>query len=196
MEHIENFIQILNQNAGAVNAALTFIYVLATIAIVHFTRRNINVLTTLETERMRPQLYFDLVTNGELLFAKLKNHGPTAAFDIEIKLNPKIIKKYGVNDEDELKLASTKITYLPPQKELEEFIDTYSGFMVYQPDMKFNGNVKYRGEIKDKYYNQEINIDLSIHKVPFISKKVMVDELAKVVDKLDKLVRATEKKAS
>jgi hypothetical protein len=166
--------------------------VLATIAIVHFTRKNINVLTALETERMRPQLYFDLVTNGELLFAKLKNHGSTAAFDIEIKLMPKIIKKYGVNDENELKLASTKIAYLPPQKELEEFIDTYSQFMVYQPDLKFNGTLKYRGETKDKFYNQEINIDLSIHKVAFIHKKVMVDELAKIADKLNELVRATK----
>jgi hypothetical protein len=112
------FIEALNQNSGAVNAALTLIYVLATLAMVFFmfranrlTQRNIDVLTALEAERMRPQLYFDLVTNGELLFAKLKNHGSTAAFDIEINLKPKIIKKYGVNDENELKLASTKIAY-------------------------------------------------------------------------------------
>ena len=187
------FIDFLNQNAGAINAVLTLVYVVATIAIVYFTRKNISVLTALESERVRPQLYFDLVTNGELLFAKLKNHGQSAAFDIEIQLEPKIVKGIGGNEKEDLKLAAAKIAYLPPGKELEEFIDTYSQFMVYYPDLKFNGKLKYRDTDKNKKYSQEISIDLSIHKVPFISKKVMADELAKVANKFDELVRIMKK---
>jgi hypothetical protein len=188
------FIETLNNNSGAINVMLTAVYVLATLVMAFFmfranklTRKNIDLLTILETERMRPQLYFDLVTDGQMLFAKLKNHGTTAAFDIEITLEPKVLKR--PNGNEELKLASSKIAYLPPQKELEEFIDTFSQFMVYRPDLKFNGRLNYRGATKDKYYNEEVNIDLPIHKVPFISKKVMTDELANVAYKLDELVR-------
>lgn len=184
-------IEILNQNSGAINVVLTLIYVLATLAMVFFmfranrlTQRNIDALTMLEVERMKPQLYFDLFTDGVLLFAKLKNFGATAAFDITVTLEPKVMKM----NSEALKLTSSKIAYLPPQKELEEFVNSFPQFALACPDLKFSGRLKYRGANSGKYYDEEIRIDLSIHQVPFVSKKEIADELAKVADKIHDLV--------
>lgn len=192
------FIDALNQNSGAINAILTLVYVLATLAMVffmfranHLTRKNIDLLTMLELERMRPQLYFDLFTDNFLLFARLKNYGATAAFDIEIQLEPKIEKKHS-NEKEGLKLTSMKIAYLPPEKELEEFIDSFPQFALGRPDLKFNGRLKYRSANSGKYYDEEISIDLSIHQVPFVSKKVIAEELVTIGNNLEKLVRVVK----
>jgi hypothetical protein len=195
------FIGVLNQNSGAINVILTLLYVLATLAMVffmfranHLTRKNIDLLTMLELERMRPQLYFDLFTDNYLLFARLKNYGATAAFDIEIKLEPKVEKKHG-NEKEGLKLTSMKIAYLPPEKELEEFIDAFHQFALGRPDLKFRGRLKYRSANSGKYYDEEIYIDLSVHQVPFVSKKVVAEELETIGNHLEKLVSLVKERS-
>jgi hypothetical protein len=111
----------LNHNSGAVQVVLTAIYVIATIYMLismlrgnRLVRENVRLITKMETERLRPLVYFDLVADGAVE-AIVKNIGATAAYDIKIDLSPKIKTDDRLRN-GELSLTTSTIAFKPGRK--------------------------------------------------------------------------------
>ena len=188
----------LNHNAGAVQAVLTATYVIATIgmfiSMLHgnkLVRENVRLITKMETERLRPLVYFDLVADGAVE-AKVKNIGATAAYDIKIDLSPKINTGDRLRN-GELSLTTGTIAFLPPQREIEEFVEGFWQLLQKYPELKFGGKIRYRNAAQ-QWYEEEIHIDLSVHKARLqVAKKEVADEIAKANDALKDISSTLQK---
>lgn len=82
MANMEWYIEWCNENAGFVMAALTSLYVLATVWLVGLGRSQLRQATTLERSRTRPFVLFDLFLEKGCVFAQLSNTGQTAALNV------------------------------------------------------------------------------------------------------------------
>jgi hypothetical protein len=188
----------LNHNAGAVQVVLTAIYVIATICMLismlhgnKLVRENVRLITKMETERLRPLVYFDLVADGAVE-AIVKNIGATAAYDIKIDLSPKIKTDDRLRN-GELSLTTSTIAFLPPQREIEEYVEGFWQLLQQHPELKFGGKIKYRNAAQ-QWYEEEIHIDLSVHKARLqVAKKEVADEIAKANDVLKDISSTLQK---
>ncbi len=86
-------INYLNTNQGAVIAALTFVYVIATLVIVYFNKRSIDEMRTAREEEMRPYIfaYLAFVPRESKSFTLvIRNYGKSGARITSFNVNPEL----------------------------------------------------------------------------------------------------------
>jgi hypothetical protein len=124
--------------------------------------------------------------------AKIKNIGATAAYDIKIDLSPKITTDDRLRN-GELSLTTSTIAFLPPQREIEEFVESFWQLLQRYPELKFGGKIRYRNAAQ-QWYEEEIHIDLSVHKARLqVAKKEIADEITKANDVLKDISSTLQK---
>ena len=172
---------------------LTSLLVIITGVYAYFTyrilRANERVVGTIQEQinsSVRPYVYFDLVTDGPLIIAKIKNTGLTAAHDVSVNIDPKLLVTLHGRTFD-ARITSTLITLMPPGKEIEEFIESYSAFEKENPSLKYKGNLSYR-DVNGRDYMESFEIDLSIRKdLTYIGRPNIPNEIKKMNDHLSKI---------
>jgi hypothetical protein len=180
----------LNRNQGAVMAVLTFVYVLATIVIVFFTRKSVTNAITLEKNRLRPYVIFNISssTTSHMTFASVRNGGLTAAYNIKVTVHPELERIEG----ERSSLTENSILFLPPSEEVTDIIDFSPSFHQKYANPLFEGVVDYENYSGDKF-REPFRIDLTFLKKRVFIRESVVDELRKVNETLTGIARQLER---
>ncbi|MGA1980390.1 MAG: hypothetical protein ABSG99_07525 [Sedimentisphaerales bacterium] len=155
---IGQFLNYLNQNQGALLTLLTSVYVLSSIITVIFIARSnklarvaIGQSVIFEKERNRPYVIFDLIiTNDSCIHAVVKNIGKLPALNIVIKSEPELFKTLGKENEI-TSFLQNKIPFLPPDRELKDFIGLSWEFLKKYSETNFQIKISYENPLNEKY---------------------------------------------
>jgi hypothetical protein len=177
-------IEFLNQNQGAALVVLTFAYVIATIIIVLYSRKSIVQSLEFEKQRNRPYVIFDLIVKDRCFYATVKNIGRQPAYDVRVTTTPDITRDVGKYER--LSFIQQKIPYLPPDREIEDFIDTTPKFLKRHSETIFAVEISYR-DSQGQLYKEASNAS-----VGFFMNRMTVstdDPLKKLESHIDRMVR-------
>lgn len=134
--------------------------VLLTVYLVIFGRRNIKLLELFESERKKPSVIFDIVTNGNIIHVIVKNIGLSPALKIKISITPSL------HSEGEIPgLINNEISFLSPGRELRDFVGTGSSFLQNKSDsdLVFEIFIEYE-DLLGMHYKDNYIIDFTIFK--------------------------------
>ena len=174
------------------NVILTGVYAYLTYKIMSANHATVEMMQAQITSSIRPFVYFDLTTHGPLIEGVLKNTGKTAAYNVSIKLAPTIKVQMRECSPDPV-LLNAPISFLPPEKEIREFMGSFSELEKGNSELKYSGEISYSDSGHNKFIEQ-FEIELNSRKgMPYIGTTTTVAELEKMNNKLADLVRAFEK---
>jgi hypothetical protein len=152
-------------------------------------RANESVVGTIREQinsSVRPYVYFDLVPFSNLIIAKIKNTGITAAYNISVTISPQLRTSLQ-NRTFDARITSAVVTLMPPGKEIEEFIGSYTGIENQNPSLKYKGKVRY-SDVNGRDYMEPFEIDLSIRKdLAYIGKPTIPGEIKKISGQLESI---------
>jgi len=141
---------------------LTFIYVIATLVIVKYTRKSNELARQaliqsmeFEKQRNRPYVIFDLLLKERVFYAVVKNTGKQSAYDIKITTEPEIIRD--VESAKKISFIEKGITFLAPNGEIDDFIDVSPSFLKKHPATTFSVEVSYK-DCNGELYQEKSNI--------------------------------------
>lgn len=172
----------LNQNAGAVMAVLTLVYVVATLALVLLNWWNLRVLRELDRRRSQPYVVFDLVGKHHAIHAVVRNAGLTAAKDVRIQTTPQLERGNRTSP-----LTTQGVAYLAPGREFWDFIEGGPAFFQRYVPPRFSGRVSYK-DTDGHEYDEPFTIDLEFQRT------LMSVPIPDVAEELKKVREAIEKK--
>ncbi len=160
---------------------LTFVYVVATIVIVFFTRKSVTTTIALEKNRLRPYVIFNISssTTSHMTFASIRNLGLTAAYDVKVTIQPELEGARGQPSS----LTAYPILFLPPGDEVTDVIDFSPTFHQKYDNPLFEGSVEYRNHAGDRF-NEPFRIDLTLLKKRTFTRDSIGDELKKINETL------------
>jgi len=202
MNWIKAIIDWLNQNQGATLALLTAIYVIATIILVVITvrsteisRQSLEATERFERERSRPYVTLRLMNQplGIIQFL-IENVGVTAAYNIQITLNPELmILRGGANvypsaeTEEPHPIIKKGIPYLPPNVREKNVITlSVERFKRRYPQQRFEGSITYT-DVQKNQYTDPLMIDLSVNEgLSFIADRDVGTEIEKLREMLER----------
>ena len=81
----------INTNAGAVNAILTFVYVISTIIIVYYNRISIKEIQMTRKLQTMPDVNVSIETEKKAVYFVIRNTGNSTAYKINIKISKDFI---------------------------------------------------------------------------------------------------------
>lgn len=154
------FVNFLNQNQGAALVALTFVYVIATIALVNLGRRNINTIIRLEENRVRPFVIFNIATRmpTRRVVASIKNVGLSVAHNVRVTTLPQLLH-VGTNTPSAL--TSQTIFFLSPHaEEIDDLIGQTWDYYEEHKQTVFAVSVEYE-DSNGKKFSEQYQIDLT-----------------------------------
>lgn len=188
----------LNTNQGSIMALLTAVYVIATIIIAlmakhsnKLAQKNIDTLTKLEKERLKPAITAEILADYPFYNIHIVNQGQTTALDIKFEFTPKLCIFLGKSNSEEktekpIGFIKNGIASLPPGGALSSIIGTYELVTEKCPDLIFHGKVTYRDR-EGTQYEDKISLDLhqfegnyhknskSIHDVAILLKEIKTE---------------------
>lgn len=195
-----DFIKCLNENQGAVMAALTFVYVATTIVIAFLSlkatklsQKNIDTLAELEKNRVRPFVVFNISSSipTRTTCASVKNLGLTAAHNVKITISPKLgCLRNG--EEFESALTAHNILFLAAHDEVNDVIDSSPSFYEKYPEPFFEGCVEYEDAESNKY-KEQFRLDLTfLMKRIYVGEPSVTNELKEINESLKSIVNKLE----
>lgn len=181
-----------NSNAGFLMAVLTAVYVLATVAIVLISMRanrisqaNIEALSKLEEERIRPFVEVEMENDIQFITFKVANNGQTAAYDISFEIDRPLKLLLKGKDAENIGLIEHGIGTLCAKSSKTALIGTFSRFREEYPHMDFTGKVFYNS-FKGKSYETPINVNLQHLRNSVSVHKKTIHDVAKELEKIRK----------
>lgn len=187
----------LNSNQGSVMAILTAVYVItnAVIATImlranSISSRNLTQALMLEKQRSRPYLVFDLEVRHRCFLAVLRNLGKTAALNVRVSISPQLKSKIS-GEEWPTSLTSNEISFMPPNKEIIDFILPTIDFCNLYPNLKFNGELVYfdtEGSIYKESFELDLNYRKTLLQIPDEEDRIL-NELSKISESIEGLER-------
>jgi len=206
----------LNQNQGFVMALLTLVYVGATIILaflamrtkqiseeakevsnkaLEISEKHLKLVADLESQRVRPYVLFNLYNDSGRTYATVKNYGLTSASDVQISIEPELLRVS--IDETESILTSQTIHFLPPNFEIKDSLGLSADFYQKHKPAKFKGKISYKDSFANEHEN-EFFIDLEILKRRGFTKEVsfkeIVEELKGINKNLENCIREASSK--
>lgn len=175
----------LNDNQGFVMAMLTLVYVLTTGGIVvlmlranKISQQNLDTAIQLDRNRSRPYVLFNITSStSHHIYATVKNLGLTAAYNVHVSINPKLEYISQGQEKRESALTSQKISFLPPNEEVTDLIDTTEAFYQSYSAPIFEGSITYEDSTALKY-KEHFRINLTYRmKRSFVREREVIDEL-------------------
>ena len=199
MTNFVEIIELTNKNQGSVMALLTLVYVLTTIGLaviglysVRLTRRQLTLAVELERNRTRPFILFDLINRPPWVLAVIKNGGQTAAFQVKFNLSPELKIVLGgqtmvPREEREIDITFIKqgISVMPPGREIETLIGTWSRVEDRYPNLRFEGKITYK-DTQGREYNEPALLDLSFQKGLLHRETKDLEDVAKHLEEISK----------
>ncbi len=188
-------------------AVLTAVYVIATLWIVHESRRNNRLMSLFEKDRMRPHVIFwvepEMRTLGEQFsmiefVGKVRNEGASTAHDIKITTTPKIIARQSIDRDDDEKLYTPTFLEKPtsilvPKQVLVENIGPTKFLLEDNDDdsLKFNVLIEYK-DAAGTIYSSTYKIDLSRNKSQTFPEDKQAKAYFTLVENIGSVARSLE----
>lgn len=186
---MSTLVQWCNQNQGFVSAVLTFIYVVSTIGLVLFARRsnalaqkNIETLTRLEEERLRPYVLLEIFFEMPWVCIKASNQGQTVAHDLSFEITPPL--KVVLGGENSIPKDKTEKTIgfvqhgvktLAPSQVISSLVGTLARVKEGCPALLFDARITY-ADARGKKYSDHCVLDLRyMSDAVYVSKKTVHD---------------------
>ncbi len=196
----------LNANQGAAMAALTAVYVFATLSMMRsmgrsnrLAQQSLAQSLALEQRRSRPYVVFDLDFNNEhsgIVHAVLSNMGRTAAYRVKVTVEPSLLVQWDSEPAHPTGLTALTMASLAPGHREVDFLATIPDFHTRYPDPRFTGEIVYE-DASGERYREPICFDFNYRKeVAGITKHRVPEELRKLHDQLRELTRVVEKIAA
>ena len=114
------------------------------------------------TSNLRPEVILDFKFDHGLFFIGIKNIGGGSAFKVSVRFNRKIMGVNGTRPISALPLFRN-IEFLPPQKEIETFLDESSSYFERRQPTQITTKISY-SETNGKRFNTTLNHDLEIYR--------------------------------
>lgn len=166
---------------------LTFILIFLTYFYVYFTWETLNKMKKESHLERRPYIISDFTSEKSELGLYVKNIGKTPAKNVEIKIEPDIVKFN--NDSLNKDIFGSKIDFFPPEKIVETTINLTSKYFTNNPD-NYVVTLNYNDSFNEKY-SEKIPLDLNHHKK---QSYIVEKELKDIVESLEKLNKTLSKK--
>jgi hypothetical protein len=204
MEKIDLYVQWLNKNQGATSAILTLamalltlVYVAATIYLVYLTNRQLRHAISIEAQRIRPHVVFEILSNGNgAVTASLRNLGQTSACNLRVNTEPELKCLWGgkgaipVEEREEpMALVDGVIASLAPGRQLEGYVAFWDRFSKRYPELRFVCTLIYDGP-DGVHYVEKVLIDLSPLKN---LKSLRTKESNNAADSLEKIATSLQR---
>ncbi len=169
-------------------AILTFVYVIATIFLayiawktskisveakeisedaklissraVEISQKQLEKVTELEENRVRPYVIFNIVSGENLVtLAGIKNYGLTAAYNVKVTITPNLDRAFH-QENDESVITSETFSLLPPNFEITDSLGGSPDFYQKYEEPIFSGVISYK-DINGKVYEEKFQINLN-----------------------------------
>ena len=184
----------LNANQGLVMAILTLVYVVATVLIAiimlranSISSRSLAQAVELERLRSRPYLLFDFESRHRAIHAVLKNLGKTAAYNVKILVTPEL--KSVIQGQDwASSLTTNEISFVAPNREIADFIQSGPQFSKSYPDLRFEGELLYR-DSEGNSFKEPFKIDLK-YQMRLLRVSEEDNEIPKKLEKIQESIDA------
>ncbi len=198
---MQDIIKLCNDNQGFIMAALTAVYVVATIGIAllgaranAISQRNVATLTELEQERSRPMVEVRIAGDVPFLSLIVTNQGQTAAYDVRLSTEPRLTLLLGGDNaipteknERQVGIVEHGIGTLGAGASETALIGTFSRVREVYPGMTFAGNVTYRS-FTGKTYDTPVKIDIRYMEGSLHVDRKTVHDVAKELEKIERVL--------
>ena len=160
---ITPIIQWCDTHQGFLSGCLTLVYVVATLCLVGVARRQLALATTLERNRTRPFVIFDLVLRHSFVFAEVRNSGQTPARDVRITIAPRLrcVASRGESQFKDIAFIQRGIAMLAPGRSITALVGHWNGFRGAYPGLRFDGTISYWDSTGQQYPPEPFIADLS-----------------------------------
>jgi hypothetical protein len=172
---LQEVLQFLNQNNGAMLTILTAVYVLATVATVIFVGRSnklvresnkiareaMELSMSFEKERNRPYVIFDLPIENSVLHATLKNIGKTPAFDVQLVLDDRLASIR--HDKKLIPFAQKPISFMAPGRSLCDFMNVTREVFKDNQEYLYSVKISYKDRLGVEYL-EDFTVDIDCNK--------------------------------
>ncbi len=178
----------LNDNQGAVMAALTAVYAIATIVIVRSSRSSVEEQRKLRAEQFRPFVIADLENDGErhVIFFRVENLGTMTARDVQFTVTPPFINPKNPTLGLDIPLVQKGLSALPPSRALRSMIAVYGD--LGETDVQYTVEVNYRSG-DGREFSDEFVLDFAAHMGLKLSPSKGTHSIAETLDELARDVR-------
>ena len=162
---MKDIINWCNENQGFLMAILTGVYVLATVILVIVSHRanvislkNVEALTSIEKERLRPLVEARLESDVPFIILRVSNQGQTPAYAISFDISPRLQLLLGgegsypsEKSEREIGIIEKGIGSLGGGACETAIVGTLSRIKEVFPEMRFTGTLRYRSGSGTEY---------------------------------------------
>ncbi len=159
----------------------------AYIALAVFAYRQLREARTLRLEQTRPFVIVDAAFRNILVQLSIKNIGRTAARDVRVELDERLISTIPGPDWQSTKAFTQGFPLIAPDRDIRFLIDSYPARMSAGHPMVICGTVSYSGprDSGSTHYVERFTIDLATYEGAQLAEKG-VHELVEQVDALRK----------
>lgn len=186
-----------NTNSGFVMAALTLVYVVATITVVALMVRSnrlaahsTDVSIRLDKERSKPVVILDFIPEIPFFRMRVRNTGLTIAHDVKFHITPTPALCFGGKNSFPVQKTETKIQFieegiksLAPQGEVSTTVGTLKRLQEGLGSLRFIGKITYSDPLGEKH-ETPVDIDLAIFRDLAYSGRKSIDNVAKELEKI------------
>jgi hypothetical protein len=175
----------LNDNQGAVMAALTAVYVVATIVIVRSSHSSLEEQRKLRAEQFRPFVIADLENDGErhVIFFRVENLGTMTARDVQFTVTPPFTNPKNPGLGLDIPLVDMGLAALPPSRSLRSMIAVYGD--LGEADVRHTVGVSYKSG-DGREFSDEFVLDFAAHMGLKLSPSKGTHSIAETLDKLER----------
>ncbi|CAM3130117.1 hypothetical protein [Rariglobus hedericola] len=185
-------IEWLNDNAGAVMALLTLVYVAATIALVVLANRQIASALTMERSRLRANLTWTVTIEQFSLFIKLANTGQTPATNIKISLDQNLKSVFGgkgefpaTKREVPIHFIEKGIQSLPASGSVDALVGFWERVEEAYPELIWTGSMSFT-DVWGKQHTNPIILDATPYRDRITITKNGMHEIHTVLEKIER----------
>ncbi len=181
-----------NSNQGFVMVLLTFVYVIATVAIVMLAKRankialsNLKTLEELEREKSRPFIDVEIVADAPFLSLQISNQGLTPAYNVKVSMTPNLLYLSGRGKDTALGILEHGIGSLAAGANTTTLIGSFRDLKETNPSLQFNGTATFNG-VDNQGHETPIHIDLRWMESNSSIHRKTIHDVANQLEKLQK----------
>lgn len=131
----------------------------------------------------RPYVSVDVITHGPLISLFARNDGKTSAHSVTMTVSPPLLSHIRDSAQPS-RIVEAGVAFMPPGKEIEEFLGGWHEIETENPTLKYTGSIKYSDADGTKY-EEPFTIDLMLRKgLSYISHDTVEKELKNIVSGL------------
>ena len=174
MANLAQIVELADRHEGFVLGSLTFLYLLTTIGLFIAARRanrlalrNVETLTQLEEERLRPVVICELLTETPFVMLRIQNLGQTTAKDVTVSITPPLRMLFGGDNAQPKEKSEKTIGFLEhgfrslaPRQQVSTIVGSFQRMREAYPHLVFECAMTYGSSSTARTYSYNVHLDL------------------------------------